>query len=98
MKINRLEELRKEKGLAQKEVAKYLGISSPAYSHYETGFTEPNVSNLIKLSNLYKLSIDYILGLTNERKVHSFINLFKKLNPNDQSMLIRFAERLIKGS
>ena len=68
MKLNRLKTLRKEKGLMQEEVAEYLKISPPAYSHYETGFTEPDVANLIKLSELYKVSIDYIVGATNERE------------------------------
>ena len=39
----RLKELRKEKGVSQKAVADYLGITQRAYSYYETGQREPNV-------------------------------------------------------
>lgn len=96
MKITRLKELRKESRLTQNQVAEYLKISPPAYSHYETGFTEPDVANLIKLSELYKVSIDYIVGISDERHLSFFSAVLKKINIKDQDMLIAFAKRLVE--
>lgn len=56
-------ELRKEKGLTQQKVADYLKIDRSNYSKYELGKLEINVDMLRKLSQLYNVSTDYILGL-----------------------------------
>ncbi len=60
-------ELRKEKGLSQKEAAAKLGISQALLSHYEKGIRECGQSFLIKIADFYDVSCDYILGRTNER-------------------------------
>lgn len=62
----RLRELREDHDYTQKYVAKILGLSQRGYSHYETGHYELTVSALIKLSKLYNVSADYILGLSEE--------------------------------
>lgn len=69
--MNRLRDLREDKDLLQKDIAKEIGISQRGYSHYETG--ENNIPNniLIKLAYFYNTSIDYILGITNEKKPYS---------------------------
>lgn len=66
--MNRLKDLREDKDLLQKDVAKVIGISQRGYSHYETG--ENNIPNsvLIKLADFYETSTDYILGITNIKK------------------------------
>ena len=56
-------ELRKEKGLTQQEVADYLKIDRSNYSKYELAKLEINIDMLRKLSKLYDVSTDYILGL-----------------------------------
>ena len=58
--MEKLLALRKNKGLTQKEVAEYLGISRQAYANYETGNREPDVNTLKKLSELFNVSIDVI--------------------------------------
>ena len=60
----RIRELRQEKGLNQTEVAKMLGMSQTGYSKYETGENDVPTEILIKLSNYYSVSVDYILNLT----------------------------------
>ena len=62
-----ISELRKEKGLSQKEAASQLGISQALLSHYEKGIRECGHSFLIKIAEFYGVSCDYILGRTNER-------------------------------
>ena len=56
-------ELRKEKGFTQQEIANYLQIDRSNYSKYELGKLEINIDMLRKLSKLYDVSTDYILGL-----------------------------------
>ncbi len=60
-------ELRKEKGLSQKEAAAKLGISQALLSHYEKGIRECGQSFLIKIADFYGVSCDYILGRSRER-------------------------------
>lgn len=62
-----ISELRKEKGLSQKEAAAQLGISQALLSHYEKGIRECGQSFLIKIADFYGVSCDYILGRTNKR-------------------------------
>ncbi len=62
-----LTELRKEKGLSQKEAAARLGISQALLSHYEKGIRECGQSFLIKVADFYGVSCDYLLGRTKER-------------------------------
>ena len=59
----RLKELRKERGLTQKEVAEALGIHSVTYLHYEKGQHEPPLSLLADMAKFYGESVDYLLGI-----------------------------------
>lgn len=59
----KLKELREEKNLSQKEIAKYLNIAQNTYSRYETGEREPSIEMLKKLAKYYRVSVDYIIGM-----------------------------------
>lgn len=59
---DRLRELRYEKGVRQKDVADYLGLSTKAYCYYELGTREPSLYTLIRLCDYYCVTADYILG------------------------------------
>lgn len=61
----RLKELRKNKAQTQEQVAKYLGISRAAYSHFENNRNEPDYSTLDKLANYYGVTTDYLLERNN---------------------------------
>ena len=64
-----LKDLRKKANLKQEDVAQYLNVTQQAYSRYEKGFNEPDYANLIKLADLFKVSVDYLLGRYIEVKV-----------------------------
>lgn len=64
----RLRDLRQDKDMSQKQVAKFLEMSQTGYSKYETGENGIPCEVLIKLSEFYNTSIDYILGLTDVYK------------------------------
>lgn len=61
----RLKDLREDKDLLQKDIAKLLDMSQTGYSKYEVGTNDIPTQILIKLAKFYNTSIDYILGLTN---------------------------------
>ncbi len=58
----RLFELRLEKNLSQRELAKELNISQGTYNNWENGKTEPSIEDLIEISKLFKVSVDYLIG------------------------------------
>lgn len=58
MLTKRISELRKEYGFNQAEVAERIGVSRATYANYETGETEPKLSELIALASLFNTSID----------------------------------------
>ncbi len=62
-----LSELRKERGLSQKEAAAKLGISQALLSHYEKGIRECGHSFLLRVADFYGVTCDYLLGRTTER-------------------------------
>lgn len=62
----RLKELREDCDLKQKDIAEYLHIAQNTYSQYESGARSLPVEILIRLSNYYNVSCDYILGLTDK--------------------------------
>ena len=58
----RLKTLRKEAGLTQVDVAEKLGISQPAYASWERGIKKPTQENLVKISKILNVSVDYLVG------------------------------------
>lgn len=62
----RLKGLRKNRHWTIEEVAEKLGVGRSTYAGYEVEDRKPPIQNLIKLSKLFEVSVDYILGLTDE--------------------------------
>ena len=63
-----LKELRKDKGITQKEMAERMGISQSSYSEYENGIRKMPFAMLDFLADTLDTSTDYILGRTEETK------------------------------
>ena len=68
MAYDRIRELREDHDLRQVDVAKMLGMSQTGYSKYETGENDVPTTILIKLAGFYKVSVDYILNVTDDPK------------------------------
>ena len=58
----KLFELRVEQNLSQREMAKKLNISQGTYNNWENGKTEPSISDLIEISKMFKVCVDYLIG------------------------------------
>ena len=69
MQYKNLREIREDRGIRQKEIAKYLNVSQNTYSQYETGVISVTAEILIKLSDFYGVSIDFLLDRTNNPTV-----------------------------
>lgn len=65
--MNRIPELRRERGINMKQAAEQLGLPYTTYVNYEKGIRQPNSETLIELANFYNTSIDYMLGKSNNR-------------------------------
>ena len=69
----RIRDLREDSDLTQTQLAKLIGMSQTGYSKYETGENDIPTNILIKLALLHETSVDYLLGLTDEKKPYSSI-------------------------
>ena len=68
MVVNRLVEVRMQAGLSQAKVAGVLGIPQQQYCRYENGQNEIPVRYVVALCKLYKISSDWLLGLTDTKE------------------------------
>lgn len=59
-----LRELRDKHNYRQEYIAKYLGTTQQTYSNYELGLREIPLHHIVKLSHLYQVSTDYLLGIS----------------------------------
>lgn len=64
----RIRDIREDNDLTQQQIAEILGTSQTMYARYERGANELPIRHLIRLAEYYRLSTDYLLGLTNEMK------------------------------
>ena len=62
----RLKKCRENTGLPQIKVAIYCDITERTYQNYELGLREPKVSILMRIARFYGVSIDYLVGLTDD--------------------------------
>ena len=67
MKYERIRNLREDRDLTQTEIAEILNCSQRIYSNYERGDVDIPTEILIALAHYHNTSIDYLLGLTDER-------------------------------
>lgn len=93
---NNLKVARKSIRLTQEEVADKLSVSQKAISTWETGAKEPNFSTLIKLADLYKVSVDFLLNHDAQMQATtsdvsqdelSVINTYRSLNSQGQEYI-----------
>jgi DNA-binding protein len=69
VKFKRIKDLREDHDMLQKEIASLLGISQQYYSEYENGNRTITINHLITLSKFYGTSIDYIVGLSDQKNM-----------------------------
>ena len=60
--MKRLKELRKQRNLTQKDLAKILGVYPQSVGYYENNINKPDPDMLIKIADYFQVSVDYLLG------------------------------------
>lgn len=73
--IDNLKLLRNEKGYTQGEVSNFLGMARGSYAKIENGINKMNLENAIKLANLYNVTVDELLCLSNKKDNKNLINI-----------------------
>ena len=66
LKYGRIRDIRNDRGLTQKQIAKILHVSQNTYSQYEIGTSRFPLDVVVKLAEFYDVSIDYLVGLTDD--------------------------------
>lgn len=66
---SRLKQLRLDKNLRQEQIAKLIGVNKSAISTYENNTRQPSFDILVRMATLYRVSTDYLLGITNNRSL-----------------------------
>ncbi|GIP29617.1 hypothetical protein J23TS9_47470 [Paenibacillus sp. J23TS9] len=90
---NRIAELRDQRGWTQEELAQSIGITRAALSHYEKNRRKPDFEILTKLADKFEVTIDYLIGRTNQsnrvmdQEVRDFVD---QLELSDGDLLERF--------
>lgn len=107
----KLKNLRKDYGFTQKEVADFLNVERTTYSYYESGRSVPSISTIVRLSELYNVSCDYLikngkkkgnptniddlLGGTCEKE-REFLCYFRMISTNNQNKIMDIMKTLIE--
>lgn len=71
MYFRRIRDMREDSDLTQADVANLLGIAQTVYSRYERGFQTIPLEHLIKLADHYNVSVDYLIGRTQNPRINT---------------------------
>ncbi|UZQ85079.1 helix-turn-helix domain-containing protein [Thermoclostridium stercorarium] len=91
MLSERIKELRNEKGISQSALANHLGLTQQAIAKWEKGIAEPDSEMLKKIATFFDVSVDYLLGRTDIRKLNKNDN---EDFPEDVKVLMRSVSKL----
>lgn len=102
----KLKRLRLEKGWTQGQVSKRLGVDSQRVSKYERGVLSPTTETIIKIANLYNISLDYLIrdgqnGPTpsfQNQKLMDRIEKIANLSEENQNVLMAVMDAFIRQS
>ena len=99
--MTRIRSCREARGMSQKFVAISIGVSPPTVSMWENGTKEPTRDNLVKLADLFNVSLDYLVGrdaqegdlrsgvMTYEESI--LLQMFRKLNRDGRDIVLESA-------
>lgn len=95
-----IKDLRKQKSLSQQAIANYLQITRQAYSNYENGKREPDYETLLKLSEFFGVTVDYLtrgeMAETLTAPEKQLLDLFRQLNGEGQQKAVELVGMLVQ--
>ena len=87
----RIKDIREDNDITQEQMANILGVNRSTYSMWEIGLSFMSVEQLCKFANYFNYSIDYVLGLSNNRKNNgNKIFSYKNLGSNIKKLRIKY--------
>ena len=86
--MTRLFELRKERGLSQRDVAIEFNVSQSTYNNWENANTQPSIEQLIALARFFEVSVDYLVGNSDD---DGTINYITTLSPDEKHFIDTYA-------
>ena len=100
--MENLKELRKANNKTQEEIARLLNVTQVTYSRYELEQSEPTIETLIKLADIYGVSLDYLVGRKFQNDVgylneneKAILKIMKQLNEYNQDKLVAEAQGML---
>ena len=103
----KLLELRTEKNISQRGIAKELHISQGTYNNWENGKTQPSIEQLITLSDFFDVSVDYLIGRSDDYGTigiktspllssdeQQFLTCFRALSAEAKNALLKFLSHI----
>lgn len=105
---NKAKELRKSRHLTQVELGKIIGITQQNYSRYEKDITLMPIDILIKISNYYNVTIDYLVGISERKRGmeqqilinqtleqhYDFVEVYKTLKDDEKELVWTIVEKM----
>lgn len=102
----KLQEIREQKGILQKDLAQKLNKTRACISSWETSKTEPDLQSLVQIANVLEVSTDYLLGRENELGIvnvetslspfqTNLLDVVSRLSRDDQFQVLGFAQALV---
>lgn len=102
--MNRIRELRKEKGMSQVSLSTAVEVAQVTVSQYECGRSYPSVKALLKMAEIFDVSVDYLLGLSDIRGIlksgittddeAELLNNYRSLTPSDRALVRAYMQAL----
>jgi transcriptional regulator with XRE-family HTH domain len=83
---NRLHELREDTDMKQSELAEKLDLKPSAISKYEKGSTQPSIPTIIRIADIFKVSADYLLGISSIKNPYTQ----EKITPKEAEIITRY--------
>ena len=90
----KIKSLRKQYGITQESLASSISVERSSVGKYETG-TVPSLDVLIRISKYFDVSLDYLIGRTNDKNIFSKMNM---LTPEDYLQVVEFIEFKLQKS
>ena len=105
---NRIRALRAEKNITQLRLSMELEVAQETISAYEKGKYSPSLNTLVKLADLFDVSIDYLIGRSDVRKPESaallqdeealLISRYRSLNSLDRARLMAYSQGIAEAT
>lgn len=97
----RLAQLRKSHKFSQEELAKAIGVHTNILGRYERGEVKPSIDIAIKLAEVFKVSLDFLVGITDaepDKEVMAKVQAIGKLPENDRQHILFTLDAMLRDA